>query len=119
MAPLDSTRRDGTGLGTLQVAERELAACGLPAMIVWGREDDVFDQAIFAARFKRLLPNAGGPHLVTGGHFLQEDSGRETVEPNGVMRSCCARRPSESSMTSAIVSVLCSRSSAQKVPQLS
>ena len=28
-------------------------------------------------RFKKLLPHAEGPHLVTGGHFLQEDSGPE------------------------------------------
>ena len=57
--------------------ERELAACRLPAMIVWGREDDVFDHATFSARFKQLLPHAEGPHLVTGRHFLQEDSGHE------------------------------------------
>jgi haloalkane dehalogenase len=46
-------------------------------MIVWGREDDVFDHATFAAHFKQLLPHAEGPHLVTGRHFLQEDSGPE------------------------------------------
>jgi haloalkane dehalogenase len=46
-------------------------------MIVWGREDDVFDHATFATRFKQLLPHAEGPHLVTGRHFLQEDSGPE------------------------------------------
>jgi haloalkane dehalogenase len=57
--------------------ERELAACKLPALLVWGREDDVFDQATFATRFKQLLPHAEGPHLVTGRHFLQEDSGPE------------------------------------------
>ena len=44
---------------------------------MWGREDDVFDHATFAARFKQLLPHAEGPHLVTGRHFLQEDSGAE------------------------------------------
>ena len=57
--------------------ERELRACTLPALLVWGREDDVFDPAIFATRFKHLLPQAEGPHLVTGRHFLQEDSGPE------------------------------------------
>ena len=57
--------------------ERELAGCRLPALIVWGREDDVFDYATFAMRFKQLLPHAEGPHLVTGRHFLQEDSGSE------------------------------------------
>jgi pimeloyl-ACP methyl ester carboxylesterase len=44
---------------------------------VWGREDDVFDHATFGTRFKQLLPHAQGPHLVTGRHFLQEDSGPE------------------------------------------
>jgi pimeloyl-ACP methyl ester carboxylesterase len=60
--------------------ERELAKSKLPAMIIWGREDEVFDAATFAARFKRLLPHAEGPHLVTGRHFLQEDSGAEIAE---------------------------------------
>jgi pimeloyl-ACP methyl ester carboxylesterase len=60
--------------------ERELAACALPALLVWGREDDVFDHATFAARFKQLLPHAEGPHLVTGRHFLQEDSGAEIAD---------------------------------------
>jgi haloalkane dehalogenase len=72
--PLDSTAR---ALDRFAWLERELAACHLPTLIVWGREDDVFDQAIFAARFKQLLPHAEGPHLVTGRHFLQEDSGSE------------------------------------------
>ena len=37
----------------------------------------MFDAATFAERFKRLLPHAEGPHMVTGRHFLQEDSGPE------------------------------------------
>jgi haloalkane dehalogenase len=49
----------------------------LPALIIWGREDEVFDAATFAARFKQLLPHAEGPHMVTGRHFLREDSGPE------------------------------------------
>lgn len=57
--------------------EEELAASRAPTMIVWGREDDVFDHATFATRFKQRLPHAEGPHLVTGRHFLQEDSGPE------------------------------------------
>jgi pimeloyl-ACP methyl ester carboxylesterase len=55
--------------------ERKLSQSKLPTMIIWGREDDVFDAATFSDRFKRLLPHAEGPHLVTGRHFLQEDSG--------------------------------------------
>jgi haloalkane dehalogenase len=46
-------------------------------MIIWGGEDEVFDAATFATRFKALLPHAEGPHMVTGRHFLQEDSGPE------------------------------------------
>ena len=48
-------------------------------VIVWGGEDDVFDHATFAARFKQLLPHADGPRLVTGRHLLQEDSGSEVA----------------------------------------
>jgi haloalkane dehalogenase len=72
--PLDSTAR---ALERFRWLENELAACHLPTMIVWGREDEVFDPATFSARFKQLLPHAEGPHLVTGRHFLQEDSGHE------------------------------------------
>ena len=38
----------------------------------------MFNHKTFAARFKELLlPHAEGPELVTGRHFLQEDSGEE------------------------------------------
>jgi pimeloyl-ACP methyl ester carboxylesterase len=57
--------------------ERELARSHWPALIIWGRQDEVFDAATFSSRFKQLLPNAEGPHLLTGRHFLQEDSGPE------------------------------------------
>jgi haloalkane dehalogenase len=40
----------------------------------------VFDHTTFATRFKKLLPHAEGPELVTGRHFLQEDSGVEIAE---------------------------------------
>jgi pimeloyl-ACP methyl ester carboxylesterase len=72
--PLDRTAR---ALERFRWIENELAACRLPTMIVWGREDDVFDHAIFSIRFKQILPHAEGPHLVTGRHFLQEDTGPE------------------------------------------
>jgi len=72
--PLDATSQ---ALERFNWLEKELAVCRLPTMIVWGREDDVFDHATFSARFKQLLPHAEGPHLVTGRHFLQEDSGPE------------------------------------------
>ena len=42
-------------------------------MIIWGREDEVFDAATFSDRFKRMMPHAEGPYMVTGRHFLQEE----------------------------------------------
>ena len=49
----------------------------LPATVIWGREDDVFTPDVFAAHWHELWPHAEGTHLVTGRHFLQEDSGAE------------------------------------------
>lgn len=72
--PLDDTAR---ALDRFVWLESQLRACTLPTLLVWGREDDVFPPSVFAARFKQLLPHADGPHLVTGRHFLQEDSGPE------------------------------------------
>ena len=72
--PLDDTARAQARFAWL---EAELAKSRLPTLIIWGREDEVFDAATFAERFKRLLPHAEGPHIVTGRHFLQEDSGPE------------------------------------------
>ena len=75
----DRFRSDGTAraIERFRWLENELAACRLPTMIVWGREDDVFDRATFSTRFKQIVAHAEGPHLVTGRHFLQEDSGPE------------------------------------------
>lgn len=75
--PLDAEARAAARFAWL---ERELAACDLPTLIVWGREDEVFDAATFVPRFKALLPHAEGPVMVTGRHFLQEDSGPEIAE---------------------------------------
>jgi haloalkane dehalogenase len=72
--PLDENAR---AFERFKWLEEKLSRSKLPAQIIWGREDDVFDAMTFAARFKRLLPQAEGPHLVTGRHFLQEDSGPE------------------------------------------
>lgn len=49
----------------------------LPGTVIWGREDDVFPPDTFARRWHELWPHAEGTHLVTGRHFLQEDSGSE------------------------------------------
>ena len=70
--PLDNSARARTRFVWLEAA---LAKSQLPALIIWGREDEVFDAETFASQFKRLLPHAEGPHMVTGRHFLQEDSG--------------------------------------------
>ena len=72
--PLDQNAR---ALARFAWLEAQLATSRLPTLIIWGREDEVFDAATFAQRFKRLLPHAEGPHLVTGRHFLQEDSAPE------------------------------------------
>ena len=79
--PLDDSARAFDRFAWL---EQELAKSRLPTLIIWGREDEVFDAATFASRFKQLLPHAEGPHLVTGRHFLQEDSGYEIA---GLIRS--------------------------------
>lgn len=75
--PLDDHAR---AFKRFQWLERELSRSKLPTLIVWGREDEVFDAATFSNRFKQMLPHAEGPHLVTGRHFLQEDSGPEIAE---------------------------------------
>jgi haloalkane dehalogenase len=75
--PLDDAARASERFDWL---ESELARCTLPALIVWGREDEVFAADVFATRFKELLPHAEGPELVTGRHFLQEDSGPAIAE---------------------------------------
>jgi haloalkane dehalogenase len=72
--PLDHTAR---AMQRFEWLERELRKSNFPALLVWGREDEVFDYKTFATRFKELLPHAEGPELVTGRHFLQEDSGAE------------------------------------------
>jgi pimeloyl-ACP methyl ester carboxylesterase len=57
--------------------EERLRALRLPATVIWGREDDVFTTDVFTRYWKDVWPHAEGPHLVTGRHFLQEDSGAE------------------------------------------
>ena len=73
----DVSDREVRATARFEWLEQRLARCKLPALIIWGREDEVFDASTFAQRFKGLLPHAEGPHLVTGRHFLQEDSGPE------------------------------------------
>jgi haloalkane dehalogenase len=57
--------------------EREVRKMRLPATVIWGREDDVFAPEVFASAWHDIWPHAEGTHLVTGRHFVQEDSGAE------------------------------------------
>lgn len=79
--PLD---REARAFERFDWLERELSRSKFPTMIIWGREDEVFDAATFSNRFKQMMPHAEGPYMVTGRHFLQEDSG---VEIAGLIRS--------------------------------
>lgn len=49
----------------------------IPATIMWGREEVVFKADVFSPHWHEIWPHAEGTHLVTGNHFLQEDSGAE------------------------------------------
>ena len=73
--PIDP-RTDITGerFEWLEAGVRELK---VPATVIWGREDEVFTADVIGARWHDIWPHAEGPHLVTGKHFLQEDSGAE------------------------------------------
>ena len=70
--PLDSEAR---AFERFEWLERKLSRSKFATQIIWGREDEVFDAATFSNRFKRMMPHAEGPHLVTGRH--QENSGVE------------------------------------------
>jgi len=67
---------DDRSTATMRWLEQSLPGLDLPSLIIWGKEEIVFP-APCAQRFKDLLPNAKGPHWVTGSHFLQEDSPQE------------------------------------------
>lgn len=57
--------------------EQGVGELRLPATVIWGREDDVFEPQVFTDRWHELWPHAEGTHFVTGRHFLQEDSGAQ------------------------------------------
>ena len=71
---IPSTDVTGERFEWLEAGVRELE---IPAIIIWGREDEVFTADVMGARWHDIWPHAEGPHLVTGKHFLQEDSGAE------------------------------------------
>jgi haloalkane dehalogenase len=72
--PLDESAR---GLARFELLERGLRESKPPTLLVWGKQDGGFDHTTFTPRFKELVPHAEGPELLTGRHFLQEDSGEE------------------------------------------
>ncbi len=76
--PIDpATDIAGSRFEWLEAGVREL---DIPSTIIWGREEVVFTADVFAPRWHDIWPNAEGTHLVTGNHFLQEDSGEEIGE---------------------------------------
>lgn len=76
--PIDpATDIEGERFEWLEAGVRELE---LPATIIWGREELVFTADLFAPRWHEIWPHAEGTHMVTGNHFLQEDSGAEIGE---------------------------------------
>lgn len=89
--PLDDSARAFARFAWL---EEKLLQSTWPTLLIWGREDEVFDATTFAHRFKSMLPHADGPHLVTGRHFLQEDSGEEI---GSLIRSFVARHNQDAS----------------------
>jgi haloalkane dehalogenase len=75
--PLD---QDARAYQRFKWLEQELSQSKFPTMMIWGREDEVVDAATFSNRFKQMIPHADGPYLVTGRHFLQEDSALEIAD---------------------------------------
>lgn len=76
--PIDpSTDIAGERFEWLEAGVRDL---NIPATVIWGREEVVFAADVFAPRWHDIWPHAEGTHLVTGNHFLQEDSGAEIGE---------------------------------------
>jgi haloalkane dehalogenase len=57
--------------------EAGLRKLQIPSTVIWGREEVVFAADVFAPYWHDIWPHAEGTHMVTGNHFLQEDSGAE------------------------------------------
>ena len=60
-----------------QWLEEGVKGLKLPSLIIWGKEDKVFEPEVFAKKWLEIWPHADGIQFVTGDHFLQEDSGTE------------------------------------------
>ena len=73
--PIDpATDIAGSRFEWLEAGVRSLE---IPSTVIWGREEVVFTAEVFAKRWHDIWPHAEGTHMVTGNHFLQEDSGAE------------------------------------------
>ena len=73
--PIDpATDIAGERFDWLEAGVRELS---IPSTVIWGREEVVFPADVFASRWHEIWPHAEGTHMLTGNHFLQEDSGKE------------------------------------------
>ena len=57
--------------------EAGVRTLNLPSTVIWGREEAVFAADEFSPKWHEIWPHAEGTHMVTGNHFLQEDSGAE------------------------------------------
>ena len=69
------TSPDDAVAETMVRARAALATWDKPCLLVWSREDPILGGAW--KTFGRLIPTAGPPVFVRGGHFLQEASGPE------------------------------------------
>ncbi len=98
--PLDGSAR---AFERFEWLERNCRSRSFPTQIIWGREDEVFDAATFSSRFKQMMPHAEGPHMVTGRHFLQEDSGAEIA---GLIRAFLDRLDAQEPTAMTSVSVI-------------
>lgn len=76
---------------TMVRAREALAVWDKPCLLVWSKEDPILGGAW--KTFERIVPTAGPPTFVRGGHFLQDKYGAEIAEHT---LSFLARTPRES-----------------------
>jgi pimeloyl-ACP methyl ester carboxylesterase len=73
--PMQEGDRGWADMAAIERRLPELA--GVPALLLWGRQDSVFGEP-YAMRLKQLLPRAEGPFALDGAdHFMQDDRGPE------------------------------------------
>jgi len=74
-------REGDRGWADMAAIERRLPElAGVPALLLYGTEDSVFNLP-YAERLKELLPNAEGPHpFDRADHFMQDDRGPDIAK---------------------------------------